>query len=56
MMSTLLSGGLPLLPALQTAGESIQSHSLTEAITKAAQGVREGRPLARSLHETGAFP
>jgi type IV pilus assembly protein PilC len=56
MMSTLLSGGLPLLPALQTAGESIQSHSLTEAITRAAQGVREGRPLARSLHETAAFP
>lgn len=56
MMSTLLTGGLPLVTALETAGISIQSRSVADAITAAAKAVREGRPLARSLTETGKFP
>jgi len=56
MMSTLLSGGLPLLPALQTAGASMESRVLADAIEKAAERVREGLPLARSLEETKVFP
>lgn len=56
MMSTLLTGGLPLVTALETAGLSIQSSSVAKAITAAAKAVREGRPLARSLSETGKFP
>ncbi len=56
MMSTLLSGGLPLVTALETAGASIQSTALAKAITTASRAVREGRPLARSLLETGKFP
>ncbi len=56
MMATLLSGGLPLVPALETAGSSIRSRSIADAVTQAGQRVREGRPLARSLEESGQFP
>ncbi len=56
MMSTLLSGGLPLVSALQTAGASIQSRHLAVAVTAATHKVCEGHPLARSLEEAGRFP
>jgi type IV pilus assembly protein PilC len=56
MMATLLSGGLPLVPALETAGASIQSREIALAVTSASQRVREGQPLARSLNEAGNFP
>lgn len=56
MMSTLLLGGLPLVPALETAGTSMESKVIARALTQAAQKVREGSPLARSLEGTGIFP
>ncbi|HYH00437.1 MAG TPA: type II secretion system F family protein [Terriglobales bacterium] len=56
MMATLLSGGLPLVPALETAAASIQSRFVSKAVGYATQKVREGRPLSRSLEETNAFP
>lgn len=56
MMATLLSGGLPLVPALDTAAASIQSRFVGKAVSYATQKVREGRPLSRSLEETNAFP
>jgi type IV pilus assembly protein PilC len=56
MMATLLTGGLPLVPALETAGASIQSRYIAGAVSYAAQKVREGNPLARSLDETKTFP
>ncbi|MCI0354345.1 MAG: type II secretion system F family protein [Acidobacteria bacterium] len=56
MMSTLLAGGLPLVPALETAGSSLESRFLAEGVVQAAQKVREGQPLSRSLEETRAFP
>jgi type IV pilus assembly protein PilC len=56
MLATLLSGGLPLVPALETAGASMESRLIANGITKAAQRVREGMPLARSLEETQSFP
>jgi type IV pilus assembly protein PilC len=55
-MSTLLSGGLPLVQALETAGSSMESKLLAKAILDSVQKVREGRPLSRSLEETGIFP
>lgn len=55
-LSTLLSGGLPLVPALETAGASIESRSITNSLAGVAQSVREGRPLAVSLEETKVFP
>jgi type IV pilus assembly protein PilC len=56
MMSTLLSGGLPLVPALSTAGASIESREIAVAVVEAAQRVREGQPLARSLQDAKRFP
>jgi type IV pilus assembly protein PilC len=55
-LSTLLSGGLPLVNALETAAGSMESPSLRAALAEAGTKVREGRPLARSLEETGVFP
>jgi type IV pilus assembly protein PilC len=56
MLSTLLAGGLPLVPALETAGESMQSRLITRGINAAAVKVREGQPLARSLESSTVFP
>ena len=56
MLSTLLSGGLPPVPALETAGSSMQSRLVADAIGQAAVHVREGRPISRSLEETKIFP
>jgi len=56
MLSTLLSGGIPLMPALQTAADSMQSRLISSATMKAAEKVREGSPLARSLEEAAVFP
>jgi type IV pilus assembly protein PilC len=55
-LSTLLAGGLPLVPALETAGSSIESRQVTQSLIRVAQSVREGRPLAMSLEETRVFP
>ena len=38
MLSTLLSGGLPLVPSLETAGESMQSHLIAHGIEQATRG------------------
>jgi type IV pilus assembly protein PilC len=56
MLSTLLSGGLPLVPAMETAGESMQSHLIAHGIGAATVKVREGQPLARSLESSTVFP
>jgi len=56
MLSTLLSGGLPLVPSLETAGESMQSRLMSHGIHSSTRGVREGQSLARSLEETKVFP
>jgi type IV pilus assembly protein PilC len=56
MLGTLLSGGLPLVPSLETAGASMQSRALADSIANASHKVREGRPLSSSLEETERFP
>jgi type IV pilus assembly protein PilC len=56
MMSTLLSGGLPLVNALETAGQSMSSRLIVNGITNASRTVREGQSLAQSLEATGVFP
>ena len=55
-LSTLLSGGLPLVPALETAGESMSSRSILNGIADATVQVREGQTLAKSLEEQKLFP
>jgi len=56
MLSTLLVGGLPLVPALETAAQSMQSRLMRSAIGSSTQAVREGRALSRSMEATKLFP
>ena len=56
MLSTLLSGGLSLVPSLETSEESMQSRLMSQGINTTTRGVREGQGLARSMEETKVFP
>lgn len=56
MLSTLLTGGMPLLPSLETAGASMTSRKILNGIQSAAVRVREGQSLAKSLEEQKIFP
>lgn len=56
MLSTLLTGGLPLVPSLETAGESMQSRLMAQGIESSTRTVREGKGLARSLEDSTVFP
>src|ERR1700758_773498 len=55
-LSTLLSGGLPLVPSLETAARSISSRRVSKAVSTGIISVREGKNLADSLANTGVFP
>lgn len=56
VLSTLLLGGIPLVQALETAGNSLGARVLKSALEKARKSVREGQPLSSSLAATGIFP
>jgi type IV pilus assembly protein PilC len=55
-LSTLLTGGLPLVPSLETAARSISSRKVSQAVFGSITTVREGKSLAESLAKTGVFP
>jgi type IV pilus assembly protein PilC len=55
-LSTLLSGGIPLVPSLETAARSITSKRISKAVFSSVTSVREGKGLASSLDATGVFP
>jgi type IV pilus assembly protein PilC len=55
-LSTLLTGGLPLVPSLETAARSISSRRVSKAVLASITTVREGRSLADALIETKVFP
>lgn len=55
-LSTLLTGGLPLVPSLETAARSISSRRVSDAVFESITSVREGKSLADSLTKTGVFP
>ncbi len=56
MLSTLLQGGLPLVPAMETAGSSMSSRRILKGVMRAGVRVREGQGLAGSLEEQEIFP
>jgi type IV pilus assembly protein PilC len=56
VLSTLLVGGIPLLQALETAGESLGNRLLRNAVASASKMVKEGRPLSAGLEQTGIVP
>jgi type IV pilus assembly protein PilC len=55
-LSTLLTGGLPLVPSLETAARSIDSRQIANAVTRSVETVREGKGLSVSLAATKVFP
>jgi type IV pilus assembly protein PilC len=55
-LSTLLTGGLPPVPSLETAARSIASRKVAQAVMRSVVSVREGKGLAKSLETTGIFP
>ena len=56
VLSTLLTGGIPLVQGLETAGDSLGTALLGKALDKAGKMVREGQTLSGSLATTGMFP
>ncbi len=55
-LSTLLTGGLPLVPSLETAARSISSRRVSKAVVASIATVREGKSLAESMARTNIFP
>jgi type IV pilus assembly protein PilC len=55
-LATLLSGGMPLVPSLETAASSTGSQVMAGAVIEASRRVREGRPLSASFADTKVFP
>src|ERR1700738_48671 len=55
-LSTLLTGGLPLVPSLETAARSIDSRQIGNAVYRSVETVREGKGLSESLQATKVFP
>jgi type IV pilus assembly protein PilC len=55
-LSTLLTGGTPLVAGLQTAGDAITSRLLRATVGQATQMVREGESLHSALASKGVMP
>jgi type IV pilus assembly protein PilC len=55
-IATLLSGGIPLVNALDIAARATGNRSVGDHLAVVATQVREGRSLAQSLAEGGMFP
>lgn len=55
-LSTLLTGGTPLVPALVTSAAAINSKLFASAVSEAAERVKEGKSLHESLARTELMP
>jgi type IV pilus assembly protein PilC len=55
-LSTLLTGGLSLVPSLETAARTISSRRVSRAVITSITTVREGKSLAEALISTKVFP
>jgi len=56
ILSTLLTGGIPLVQAMETAADSLGTPILKSAVEAAGKSVREGQPLSGSLKTSKMFP
>ena len=54
-LATLLSGGIPLVQALDVAARSVSNHTSRELDT-VGQSVREGQSLSATMRERAVFP
>lgn len=55
-LATLLGGGIPLVNALEVTSRSLTNQHMAGELETSAQQVREGRSLAASMQDSGAFP
>ena len=55
-LSTLLSGGLPITRALETAGEVTGNTVLAKSVESARTSITEGASIAHPLRASGEFP
>jgi type IV pilus assembly protein PilC len=55
-LSTLLTGGLPIIPALDTTKDSVTSPLLAQSIREAEEAVTGGQPLSVGLRRSDFFP
>lgn len=56
VLSTLLTGGIPLVQGLETSADSLGTPLLRKTLAAACRTVREGQSLSASLAATGVFP
>lgn len=56
ILSTLLTGGIPLVQAMETAADSLATPLLKRTVENAGRMVREGQPLSTSLASAKMFP
>ena len=56
ILATLLTGGIPLVQAMETAADSLGTPLLRGAIERAGKSVREGQSLSSSLKASNMFP
>jgi type IV pilus assembly protein PilC len=56
ILGTLLTGGIPLVQAMETAADSLNTPLLKRAVQSAGKNVREGQPLSSSLKTTKLVP
>jgi len=55
-LAVLLQGGTPIIPALETAKDSVSSPWLSQAIAQARTEVAAGKALSACLRTSGFFP
>jgi type IV pilus assembly protein PilC len=55
-LSTLITGGTPLVQALNTTADAATSRLIADGIRQAGQSVREGQSLRHALEGTRVFP
>jgi type IV pilus assembly protein PilC len=56
VLGTLLYGGVPILTALDLAGLASGNKLFMHSTSSVLDDVREGRPVAEAMRDTGAFP
>lgn len=55
-LATLLTGGIPLVNAIEIGSRAMSNRHLTAEIQEVAQRVREGESFAKAMDARGAFP
>lgn len=55
-LSTLLSGGMPLVPSFEIAAQAVGNAAVRDAIEPKIRLVREGKAFHQAIEESGMFP